>query len=56
MMNTENEDKLPPGVYENRLGCADYNRQQTQVEIGFVPFTDLKLYTGPARIGILFLI
>ena len=43
--------KLPPHIYTNRHSCVDYNRfmQQTQIELGFIPLTDVKLYQGPER-------
>ena len=47
---SENE-KLPPHIYTNRHSCVDYNQfmQQTQIELGFIPLIDLKLYQGPER-------
>ena len=44
-------EKLPPHIYANRHFCGDYNRfmQQSPVELGFIPLTDLKLYQGPEK-------
>ena len=44
-------EKLPPHIYANRHCCGDYNRfmQQSPVELGFIPLTDLKLYQGPEK-------
>ena len=49
LLSIENHNKLPQGVYENHVNCARYKQfiQQTTKEIGFIPLTDLKLYTGP---------
>ena len=44
-------EKLPPHIYANRSFCGNYHRfmQQTRVELGFIPLTDLKLYQGPEK-------
>ena len=50
-MSTPDNEKLPLEIYQNRFTCASYNHfmQQTPVEIGFIPLTDLKVYQGPEK-------
>ena len=50
VLTMENENNLP-GIYEYRVKCSHYNYfiQQTYKEIGFIPFTNLHLYTGPEK-------
>ena len=51
VVHVSDNEKLPPHIYANRHSFVDYNRfmQQTQIELGFIPLTDLNLYQGPEK-------